>query len=162
MYTNHKRCILLKWELCWFLCVFTNEIDRFDSFSGKKFICNKHTAHSDESQKYWCEILDFNWQLNRYFRINIPSAVHICGAEKKNVFYFVRYDCVKVININSALSCYEKKVCRKKNDNKQNIRFKFQVKPYLFSFQPEINQTKSHRITNEMTQNLNEYQAAIK
>lgn len=136
MYTNHKRCILLKWELCWFLCVFTNEIDRFDSFSGKKFICNKHTAHSDESQRYsWLQLT-----IESLFSYKHSKCCAYMRSRKINAFYFVRYDCVKVININSALSCYEKKVCRKKNDNKQIIRFKFQVKPYLFSFQPEINQ----------------------
>lgn len=137
MHTNHQRCILLKWELCWFLCVFTNEIDRFDSFSGKNlYICNKHTAHSDESQRYsWLQLTIESLFSYKHSK----CCAYMRSKRKKNAFYFVRYDCVKVININSALSCYEKKSLSKKKRQQTNYPIQIPSKT-VFVFIPAWNQ----------------------
>lgn len=56
---------------------------------------------------------------------------------------------------------WEKSLSKKK---RQQTNYPIQIpSKTVFVFIPAWNQpTKSHRITNEMTQNLNEYQAAIK
>lgn len=132
MYTNHKRCILLKWELCWFLCVFTNEIDRFDSFRGKKI-------YVTNTRQWWItEILMRNSWLQSTIESLFSNKHSKCCAEQKNAFYFVRYDCGKVINISSALSCYEKKVCQKK---RQQTNCPIQIpSKTVFVFIPAWNQ----------------------